>query len=74
MNEPTKLFVRTGKGHYDSSIKKFSDACDFIARIPRQHEGWDSITYRNQRYQLFGGIRTPWNICLDMPIKKGMSR
>lgn len=31
----------------------------FAFRIPRQHSGWRSVQYRGERYQLFGGIRTP---------------
>ena len=37
-------------------------------RIPRHHSGWQSVRYKGRRYQLFGGIRGPFYITLDMPI------
>lgn len=41
-----------------------------IDRIPRQHVGWQSITYKGRRYRLGGGIRTDYFINLDNPIGK----
>ena len=40
-----------------------------IDRSPRQHAGWESITYKGARYQLFGGIRVPSFIDLSNPLK-----
>lgn len=38
-------------------------------RAVRKHAGWESVTYRKKRYQLFGGIRVPEFIDLANPIK-----
>jgi len=51
------------------SGKDMKDMEDYVERVPRQHSGWQSVTYMGQRYQLFGGIRTDYWINLTMPIK-----
>jgi len=60
--------VRTGKGtvRFDGT---FTDVVDTANRGVRQHSGWQSVTYKGKRYQLYGGIRTNWFICLNSPIK-----
>jgi len=40
-----------------------------IERIPRQHKGWQSVTYKGKRYQVFGGIRNYEFIDLSNPLK-----
>jgi hypothetical protein len=63
----TPFLVRTGKG----AVKEdgsFTDVVDHAVRYPQQHSGWQSVIYKGQRYQLFGGIRTRFFICLDNPI------
>ena len=40
------------------------------SRSVRSHSGWQSVRYAGKRYQLFGGIRTPWFITLGHHIKK----
>jgi hypothetical protein len=39
-----------------------------IERVPRQHSGWQSVTYNGQRFQLHGGIRNPEFINIKHPI------
>ena len=71
------LVVRTGKGNptHDSlrdnknPMTDFTDSVEIVNRVPRQHSGWQSVTYKGKRYQLFGGIHVFWFICLDHPIK-----
>jgi len=78
--EPVQIVVRTGTGSiiYDNDLRTrralegwlpdFSDEIDRIDRIPREHAGWKSVRYKKRRYQLFGGIRTAFFICLNSPI------
>jgi hypothetical protein len=40
-----------------------------ITRVPRRHVGWWSTTYKNKRYQVFGGIRGPLFIDIANPLK-----
>jgi hypothetical protein len=47
---------------------KFSDYVESVYRKPRQHTGWQSVTYNNKRYRLAGGIRTPHFITLSLPL------
>jgi hypothetical protein len=67
--------VRTGKGdvsrHQDpkNPMTEFTDSVEIAQRIPRQHAGWQSVTYKGKRYQLFGGTHVFWFICLNSPIK-----
>lgn len=62
------LLVRKGTGTYYDDSTDFSDTCDRVRRVPRQHSGWQSITYKGKRYCLRGGFRTPYFICLNNPI------
>ena len=48
----------------------FTDVVDVVSRTPRQHFGWQSVTYRSKRYQLFGGIHTAYFINLSNPIRR----
>lgn len=72
--EPLQITVRTGTGSIiyteDPNCPSvgFTDEIKQIDRIPREHSGWKSVRYRKQRYQLFGGIRTAFFICLNSPI------
>lgn len=63
-----KFIVRTGHGavQWDG---EFTDAVETADRRPRLHRNWESVTYKGKRYQLFGGIRTPWFICLNHPLR-----
>lgn len=73
------LVIRTGKGSvgnvpavYDpkhNPMTEFTDSVGIAQRVPRQHSNWQSVTYKGKRYQLLGGVRTFWFICLDHPIK-----
>jgi hypothetical protein len=38
---------------------------EFASRAVRRHKGWLSVRYDGKRYQLMGGIRTPYWINLD---------
>lgn len=40
-----------------------------VLLTPRQHVGWESVRYRGERYQVFGGFRGALFINLDNPIK-----
>lgn len=72
---PLRLLIRTGVGGcQDPSWKQgvfFSDEVKTVSRVPRFHRGWQSVTYQCRRYQLMGGVRTPYFICLNNPIKGG---
>ena len=39
-----------------------------VTRSVRSHSGWRSVRYNSRRYQLFGGIRTPYWINPDRPL------
>lgn len=67
--EPLTIVVRTG---IDSVMfnGEFADEIEQIERIPIEHDRWQSIRYDNKRYQLFGGVRTPYFICLNNPIMR----
>lgn len=39
-----------------------------VFRHTRQHKGWESVTYKGKRYQVFGGIRNPEFIDISHPI------
>ena len=65
--------VRSGKGTVadvalDPSGGEFTDQVGTACRVPRRHQGWDSVTYKGRRYQLFGGVRTSHFIDLSNPI------
>jgi len=59
---------RLGLIGYGPRSPEFTDEIERVDRIPRDHSGWKSIRYANQRFQLFGGIRTPFFICVNSPI------
>jgi hypothetical protein len=61
--------VRSGLGTVSEDGREFTDIVETVARKPRQHTGWQSITYQGRRYQLFGGVRTSLFICLNNPIR-----
>jgi len=61
--------VRTGLGTVRLSDGVFTDVLTTATRAVRQHSGWQSVRYKGQRFQLFGGIHTNWFICLNSPIK-----
>lgn len=42
---------------------------EIVHRVPRFHVGWQSVKYKTERFQLFGGIRTPYWINYDRPIR-----
>ena len=70
-SEPIGIHIRTGCGsisYRDEDPCRFTDYQGLIWRVPRDHVGWQSVKHNNQRYQLFGGIRTPFFICLNSPI------
>ena len=62
------ISVRTGEGDLRSDMT-FSDVVETVSRIPTFNVGWQAVTYKGGRYQLFGGVRTPYFICLNSPIK-----
>ena len=68
MSESLLISVSTGLGdlRHDGT---FSDVVEVTRRIPRFNVGWQAVTYRRGRYQLFGGVRTAYFICLNSPIK-----
>ncbi len=63
------LHVRTGAGTVSWDGETFTDTVEIANRAPRSHTGWQSITYKRKRYQLFGNVRTPFFICLSNPIR-----
>ena len=71
MTDNIFLYVRSGKWDYKGTVPEsgFPDVVDQVERVPRHHSGWQSITYKGNRYQLMGGIRTYFWINLTMPIK-----
>lgn len=42
---------------------------EVTSRATRQMAGWEWVSYRDRRYQLFGGIRGPYFIDLSNPIR-----
>ena len=60
----------------DATIIEVKDGNDrfriltIIQRVPRQHSGWESVTYQNKRYQLFGGVRVNHFIDIANPLKR----
>lgn len=70
--EPLLFQVRTGLGTVNSA-GEFSDVVEEVARIPVVHENstissWRSVRYKGKRYQLLGGVRTPYFISLNNPL------
>lgn len=62
------LTVRTGLGTVSGT--SFTDVVETVNRVPRMNVGWQAVTYRSKRYQLSGGIRTPYFICLNNPLSR----
>lgn len=60
--------VRTGKGTINGS--SFTDVVEWVTRSTTQHSGWKSVRYKGKRYQLLGGFRTCYFICLDKPLTR----
>jgi hypothetical protein len=58
--------VRTGIGTVQPD-RSFSDALDTCTRLP-SGELKNIVRYKNKRYQLMGGIRTNYFICLNNPL------
>lgn len=62
------------KGNRKSVVFEIKDGTDgyriigTAKRIPRDHSGWQSVTYRGKRYQLYGGIYTPLFINISNPL------
>lgn len=40
-----------------------------IERVPRDRAGYQVVRYKGAKYILRGGIRTPYFISLDLPVK-----
>lgn len=69
--ETATFDVRTGEGTVKDD-GTFTDTVETaIERVPRQNSGWQSVRYKGHRYQLHGGIRTNWFVCLNSPTGKG---
>lgn len=66
------LDIRTGLGTVRQD-GTFTDLVRIARRCPRQHSGWQSVTFEGMRYELHGGIRTNLFICLNNPIRKPRS-
>ena len=76
--KPSKVAVATGnvdevsfvvRGPGGEKMEEFDDGIEWATRKPRIHRGWQSVTYKGERYQLMGGIRTQYWINLRHPIK-----
>ena len=69
MGERVYFEIRSGQGtvtwHGD-----FTDALGWAERVPRQHNRWQSVTWKGRRYQLHGGIRTSRFICINNPVRR----
>lgn len=65
-----QIQVRTGLGTVTRDGNWFTDFVKTINRVPRQHKGWQSVTYKGKRYQLYGGVHVLSFICLNNPIGK----
>lgn len=63
------IAIRTGFGTVSIYTSRFSDVVGYVWRIPRNHSGWCSVTYKGKRYQLFGGVYVDFFICLNRPIQ-----
>lgn len=68
VDKTVPILVRKGNGVYYDDSTDFSDTVDRVRRVPREHSGWQSVTYKGKRYRLAGGIRTPYFISLTLPI------
>ena len=58
----------SNRGHVTFEVHDGLAAVDIQTRIPKHHAGWQSVTYRGRRYQLFGGIRARLFINVNRPI------
>jgi len=67
--DSVEFTVRAGDGHVEYNPVGFSDEVCTVSRVPVDHSGWAAVRYQNRWYQLFGGIRTPYFICLNSPIR-----
>lgn len=68
---PLPIVVRSGLGSpSEYAVEGFTDSVSHCYRVPRTMVGWQCVTYKGLRYRLGGGIRTPYNICLNNPIRK----
>ena len=67
-DEDTRNRRRLGLNGVGPWPAEFTDEVEQVDRIPREHAGWQSVRYKGRRYQLFGGIRTAFFICLNSPI------
>lgn len=63
------IAIRTGLGTVSICTGRFSDVVGHVWRIPRNHSGWCSVTYKGKRYQVFGGVYVDLFICLNRPIQ-----
>jgi hypothetical protein len=66
VSDEVQFDVRSGEGTINGT--EFTDTVGQARRIPRQHSGWQSVRYQHKRYQLQGGIRTPYFITLSNPL------
>ena len=60
--------VRSGKGTVTGTT--FNDIVETVTRTPIKTVRRDRVIYKGKRYQLMGGIRTDYFICLNNPITK----
>lgn len=69
-----RFVVRSGHGtiYYEGSSAKFNDEVMWATRVPTYHSGWWSVRFQNRWYQVFGGVRTPYFICLNSPIRSAI--
>jgi MoaA/NifB/PqqE/SkfB family radical SAM enzyme len=67
--EKMTLDVRSGRGNPQPD-GSFDDTIETVERSIRQPSGWQSVRYKGQRFQLYGGIRTNWFINVNLPIRK----
>jgi hypothetical protein len=62
------VHVRKGTGTVWGDSSGFHDMVEVIRRKPQERKGWWYVNYRNKRYQLMGGTRTPYFICTNRPL------
>jgi hypothetical protein len=71
-NDSVRFVVRSGNGSitYDNpNPVRFTDEVCWANRVPVQNAGWQAVRYQNRWYQLFGGVHTPYFVCLNSPIR-----
>ena len=68
-----EIIVRSGTGTVRED-GTFTDELIRVKRKPQEHHDWAHVNYLSRRYDLKGGTRTKYFICLNNPIKTRKER